>query len=127
MQRVFGEKTTHFPGSTGPHRSHVSLPESQALFLDGDPAIPCTRAFIAKEWAHIHGETDGSSHLVLSDADAATAIKAGWAERHLLAGQKVPTGLVMVYAPRNNEEIDIVIEILKASYKYARGDLAPEK
>lgn len=126
IKRVFSEQNTNFPGSTGPHRSLVSLPDSQALFLDGDPSVPCARAFIGKEWAHIHGASDGSAHVGLSEADAATAIKAGWAERHLLAGKNgLVAGLVMIYAPRNDEEINVVLEILQAAYKFARGDLKP--
>lgn len=130
VDRVFQGTDALFPGSTGPHRSLVSLPDSLALYLDGDASIPCARPFIGKEWAHVHGVTDGSLHLGLSEADASAVIAAGWGERHLLAGKtfgsmNVPAGLVMVYGPRNEEEIEIVIEILKASYNWARGDVSP--
>ncbi|KAI2604562.1 uncharacterized protein GGS25DRAFT_508832 [Hypoxylon fragiforme] len=60
------------------------------------------------EFAHVHGE--GSAHVTLSPGDAATAIRAGWAERHQMSGvggpklAMVPWGYVMVYAPREGEE-----------------------
>lgn len=130
VARVFSADL--FPGSTGPHRSLVSLPDSLAMFLDGNPAIPCTHAVIGKEWAHVHGAKDGSLHVGLSEADAATVINANWGERHLLAGKntgrmQVPEGLVMVYAPRDESDIEIIVRILKASYNYTRGDVEPLK
>lgn len=129
-KRIIAGCAELFPGTTGPHRSLVSLPDSLALFLDGDASIPCARPFIGKEFAHVHGVSDGSLHVGLSEADAQTVIKAGWGERHLLAGKQagkmnVPAGLVMVYGPRNEQEIETVVDILRASYKWARGDIPP--
>ena len=61
-------------------------------------------------------------HVALSLRDAHTVIEAGWAEPHLLAGKSfVPLGLVMVYAPRNHNEIDVVLKILLASFEFAKS------
>ena len=118
-----------FEGANGPNRSMVSLPDSLALFMNDD--CPCKNAFIGREWAHVHGESDGSLHLNLAEADAATIIRKGWGERHLMAGKKMsekltlPNGLVMIYAPRDSVEIKEVIKIMTASYHFARGDYIP--
>ncbi len=100
----------------------------QALFMKrGSPLVP-ENSLIQNEFAHVHGEKDGSLHLRLSDADAKTLLESGWGELHLLAGMfisslnmNLPLGVVMVYAPRNMEEVAIVLSVVKASYDFARG------
>jgi hypothetical protein len=66
------------------------------------------------EVAHMHG-SDGSLHLTLHPEDAATVINRGWGERHPLAGRTVPRGFMMVYAPRGEEELEIVMNIIRAA------------
>lgn len=96
-----------------------------------------------REIAHIHtkyypegskhqGGGQGSIHLCLSLRDAATVLGAHWGERHPKAGQIVnkkwakdvtlPRGLVLIYAPRNEKEVDAVLSILQASYDYASSE-----
>ena len=97
-----------------------------------------------REFAHIHTKYDpeytdknqgggqGSIHLCLSLKDAATVLEARWGERHLNAGEvfnkkwapdlTLPRGLVLVYAPRNEKEVDTVLKILEASYAYASSE-----
>jgi phospholipase/carboxylesterase len=127
LARVFGDGRDAFHGSSGPHRSVVSLPDTLAHHMCAGE--PCPNAMVpeSREWAHVHeeGGGTGSWHAVLSEADAAAALHAGWAERHLMAGReykgkKLPEGLVMLYAPRDDAEIDIVLRIVQASYDFAR-------
>lgn len=62
------------------------------------------------EFAHIH-HSDNSQHVVLAPLDAAEAIEKGWAVRFPLAGGggvAGQEGRVMVYAPRDEAEIDVV-------------------
>ncbi|KAL7625950.1 hypothetical protein AAE478_002719 [Parahypoxylon ruwenzoriense] len=70
------------------------------------------------EFAHVHGE--GSTHLVLSLADAAAAIEAGWAERHRMSGvgTLMPWGFVMIYAPRDEGELRVWREFVVSSARY---------
>ncbi|OTB05130.1 hypothetical protein M426DRAFT_320186 [Hypoxylon sp. CI-4A] len=85
------------------------------------------------EWAHVHGE--GSAHVTLSPVDAAAAIEAGWAERHPLSGvgggyAMVPWGYVMLYAPRNEDEYAVWVELVLAAARYvafagAERDVVP--
>ncbi|OTA62067.1 hypothetical protein K449DRAFT_395427 [Hypoxylon sp. EC38] len=74
------------------------------------------------EFAHPHGE--GSTHMVLSLVDAAAAIENGWAERHRMSGvgPLMPWGFVMIYAPRDDEELNMWKEFMVASARYALGD-----
>lgn len=56
---------------------------------------------------------------------------AQWGERHAFDGSRIvrhiapvllPMTYVMVYAPRNREEIDIVCEMLRGSIAYMTGE-----
>ena len=73
------------------------------------------------EIAHIH-PSDHSMHMILSATDAAAAMQMGWAQRHGLAGLAVglPDTYVMVYAPRNEQDLRVVEELLKAAIAYAQ-------
>ena len=74
------------------------------------------------EIVHLH-TTEASMHLTLHPSDAALVISRGWGERHPLAGRGpwVPKGFMMVYAPRNVEEVDVATDIIKASGWWVGG------
>lgn len=103
--------------------SKVRAPGARALFLcpevDGGPA----EAFLVdREFAHLHALPDSSLHMVLPGPLAAQAVEAGWAEFHPAAdtGTGPPTA-VLIYAPRDAAEIDVVLGLLQRSYENARG------
>lgn len=117
--RLFSE----FPGTEGPKRSLVSLPDSLALTVAAGAPFVERNSLIGPEFAHLHGSRDGSLHIRLTDADARELLVKGWGELHLMAGPRgLPTGLVMVYAPRDEEEVSIIMSIITASYKFVRGE-----
>ncbi len=67
------------------------------------------------EIGHVH-HSDGSLHLVLPLADAAVVIGAGWGERHPLAGLpglSLPLGYLLVYAPRDLDEVRVVRRLVE--------------
>jgi Family of unknown function (DUF5519) len=77
------------------------------------------------EVCHAH-PSDGSLHLTLHPADVAMVVRAGWGERHPLASggwlrRFVPVGFTMVYAPRNESEVEVVMKIIKASVWWIGG------
>ncbi|KAI9699124.1 MAG: hypothetical protein M1836_003313 [Candelina mexicana] len=79
------------------------------------------------EICHTH-PSDGSLHMTLHLADAQIVLKRGWGERHPLAKggwltRFVPTSFVMVYAPRNEEELIVVMEIIRASAWWVSGQV----
>lgn len=101
-------------------RSYVSMPDSKALHLPPQYAKGPAQAFFAgTEFAHLHGPSDGSLHLVLSAKDAEEVLAKGWGERHPLAQRMARPGLVMVFGPRDTAELEIVWEIILRSYANA--------
>ncbi|GAA4915070.1 luciferase family protein [Streptomyces coeruleoprunus] len=109
-----------------PGRSHVSLPQSQALHLDPALATGPDDAYLAgTEFAHLHGVGDGSLHVMLPPQLATEVIAKGWAEHHPLVGRGyLPGTAVMLYSPRDDDELDVVWRLVLRSHAYARGDAA---
>jgi hypothetical protein len=73
-------------------------------------------------------------HLTLHPADVRTVLEKGWGERHPLAwddggeewcwwrwAKSVPPGFVMIYAPRDERELEIVMDIIRASVWWVGG------
>lgn len=123
--------------SKNPHliKINESLLErhSPAIFLaDNVPQSDIARG-INSEIAHIHCTGEFSVHVTLSPADCKKVIDAGWAQRHPLSGSpllKPASGsgkpflsseYVFIYAPRNDEEVGVVMKIIVASIKYMTG------
>ena len=87
-------------------------------------SIPITRT-CGGEICHAH-PSDGSMHLTLHPADAKLMLENGWGERHPLARggwcrRFVPKEFVLIYAPRNEAEVDIVMRIVAASIWWVSG------
>ena len=73
-----------------------------------------------REVFHSHCEAEGSSHAILSAADAKLVIDKGWGERHGVSGKGlgVPLGYIMIFAPRTKEELETVRMIARAATRY---------
>ncbi|EPQ60210.1 hypothetical protein GLOTRDRAFT_134934 [Gloeophyllum trabeum ATCC 11539] len=100
-------------------KSQTEGGSTDAIYVKPDLLNRSSDSSILKlEVAHAHPQ-DASLHLLLSPADAAEVIKAEWGERFPLS--YVPDGWIMVYAPRDDEELEIVEKIVRASVKYATG------
>jgi hypothetical protein len=106
--------------------SIISVPGARALWLDeGGPAGPEDAFLIGREFAHFHPSPDQSLHLSLPPELAEQAIAAGWAEPHPMSRLGViPMTIVMVYAPRDQQELEVVHSLLLASYRFAQGEAA---
>jgi phospholipase/carboxylesterase len=97
--------------------SHVSVPGARAFHLPGcgDPAP--AGFMLEREFAHVHPAYDGSLHMALPPAIVDKVIENGWAERHPLAGRHgLPNNIVMVYGPRDDAELEIVVALVRASH-----------
>lgn len=70
------------------------------------------------EIAHAH-PADNSLHVWMSEVDARTVIEAGWGQRFPLTF--VDKGWIMVYAPRDDEEMEVVERIVKAGVGFIAG------
>ena len=107
--------------------SGISVPGSRALILrDGVPGNQAA-FMIGREFAHIHPKPDnGSMHLVLPEYDVVEVKRTGWGEDHYLVAQgQWPVGLVMIFSPRNHDELDTVKLIVGRSYEFATKSQAP--
>ena len=107
--------------------SGISVPGACALLLaDGLDDGPADAFLVGREFCHGHAQGDHSLHLALPPALALEAEQAGWVEPHFLARQdRLPRTIVMLYAPRNADEVAVATGLVRASLDFARGDLAP--
>jgi len=119
-RRLLEERLAQLPGVVW-RPSMISVPGARALTLPADDAQGPPGAFmIGTEFAHLHPAPDHSLHLVLPPDVASHVIEAGWAEQHPVARRGLITsGAVMVYAPRDEEEAELVAQIVTAAFEYA--------
>jgi uncharacterized RmlC-like cupin family protein len=103
--------------------SAISVPGARALWLDESlPPGPPEAFLIGREFAHLHPGRDQSLHAMLPPDLAADAVRAGWAEPHPVARRGLlPANAVMLYAPRDDDELDVVASLIEAAYGYASG------
>lgn len=102
--------------------SAISVEGARALTLADEAATGPVEAFlVGTEFAHAHAQGDFSLHATLPVPLAAEAERAGWAEPHFFVhtGQ-APATVVMLYAPRDDDERGVVLQLVRASYDFAR-------
>lgn len=104
--------------------SAVSVPGARALWLAPPAARGPHQAFlVGTEFAHLHPAPDWSLHAALPPALAQEAVASGWAEEHPMARLGVvPSNVVMLYAPRDQDEARVVLELVRAGHAFARGE-----
>jgi hypothetical protein len=102
--------------------SGISVPGARALTLaEGEPTGPPEAFLIDREFAHLHPHPDHSLHAMLPQDRAGEAIEAGWAEPHPVALRGlIPPTAVMLYAPRDDAELDVIERLIQASHAFAR-------
>ena len=103
--------------------SGISVPGARALVMH--EGVECNhQAFmVGREFAHIHPHPDnGSMHVKLPADEAQHVVDTGWGEDHYLVTQgHYPKGLIMVFSPRDDAELEEVKKIVTKSYNYATG------
>jgi catechol 2,3-dioxygenase-like lactoylglutathione lyase family enzyme len=122
IRRRLAERVFALPGvSEGPTR--ISVPGARALLLDRATAAgPAEAFFVDGEFAHLHPGQDHSLHVCLPANLATAACEAGWAEPHtLVASGALPRTHVMVYAPRDKDELEVVGSLVEAAHRFATG------
>ncbi len=105
--------------------SAISVPGAIAMCMEeGHSCDSCNAFMIGTEFAHFHPHPDHSMHLGLSKEDAARIIDKGWGEWHpLIKRGFLPPNIIMMYAPRTQEELEVAKFILGLSYAYAKGEM----
>jgi hypothetical protein len=103
--------------------SDIGPMSARGLSLEAESAGGPVDAFLTgREFTHLHGDGSGSLHLTLPPQVAAKAIPAGWAIRHPFAGESfLPETAVMVFGPRDESELKLVLGLVQHSYLFARG------
>ena len=104
----------------------VAHPAERAIWLSDDVSVATEDAFLGnREIGHFH-PWDGSLHIVLPPELAEAAVAAGWAEVHpvALAGL-APTNRVMLFGPRDEDEVDVLFGLVAAAVRYAGGRGVP--
>jgi Family of unknown function (DUF5519) len=105
--------------------SAISVPGAQALWLS-EEVVTAARpeAFlIGREFAHVHPPYDGSMHMMLPPEAVDEVLTKGWGEPHPMARRGlIPPTAVMVYAPRDAAEVEAILQVLAASYRFACGE-----
>lgn len=124
MHRKFKESAFDFP-FVERRPSIISVPGAEALWLPHDHAHGCRESFmLGNEFAHVHPAYDGSMHLMLPVECTRELFAKGWGEPHpMVAAGMIPETAVMVFAPRDEAEIETALEILATSYDFALGKL----
>ncbi len=104
----------------------ISVPGARALWLDEDMPLAHPEVIArGREFAHIH--PDGSLHLSLPPERAREAVDKGWAEPHPIASYIGIDGMVMLYTPLDEEELDVVFQLIVESYNFVTGSsIQPE-
>jgi phospholipase/carboxylesterase len=75
------------------------------------------------EFAHQHRVVDGSMHMLLPSEFSAIALERGWGVIHPIDDEisGETSTYVMIYGPRNRDELKTVWIIAQISYYQARG------
>jgi hypothetical protein len=102
--------------------SGISVPGARALVLaPSEPAGPPEAFLIDREFAHLHPDPDHNPHAMLPTETVNEAVAAGWAEPHPVALRGlIPPTAVMLYAPRDEAELDVIERLVRASHAFAR-------
>ena len=107
--------------------SRISVPGARALVMAQDEAGGPPEAFLVdREFAHLHPAPDHSLHAMLPTETVGAAVSAGWAEPHPVALRGlIPPNAVMLYAPRDEAELDVIEGLVRASPAFARSKARP--
>lgn len=106
--------------------TRISLPGAIGFQLEDGLDLARPEAIVGgREFAHVH--PDGSLHASLRPETARAAVKAGWAVAHPWADQRAGwEGFVMIYTPHSEEELDVVVQLVRHSYAYVTGRSLPD-
>jgi Family of unknown function (DUF5519) len=102
--------------------SFVSVPGSRAFHLVPRVARGPLDAFQAgTEFAHLHPPYDSSLHVCLPPRLGPAVLEKGWGVAH------PQSGALLVYGPRDDNELEVAWSLLHASYQYALGPAEPSR
>lgn len=94
--------------------SRTSLSGARALTVSTDVPVTNQEAImVGREFAHIHPQPRGGSmHMRLPVDQVTEVVEKGWGELHPLALNSSIPNLLLVYAPRNDEDLAVIKTII---------------
>ena len=123
------ERAVTLPGVVeGPDRVSTPLGTRAFLLEPGHAGGPPQAFLIGNEFAHLHPDHDGSMHLTLPRNTSDEIVARGWGEVHIDTGfiRRGAPIFVMVYGPRDEDELEVMWSIFRLSYEFARGGNEPD-
>ena len=104
--------------------SRASLPGARALVVAPDLPLNSNAVIVDREFGHIHAPPNGggSLHIRLPQKAAQAAVGSGWGEYHPFALDGTMPDLIMVYAPRNEHDLEYVQSIIEAAVAFATSE-----
>jgi len=122
LSQMLLDRVAQFPGVTLA-ATRVSLPGAVGFQLDGNMPLAHPEVIVGgREFAHLH--PDGSLHASLDPDLAKEAVRTGWAIAHPWSLQRVGwEGFVMIYTPKTERELDVVIGLVEQSYTFVTGQI----
>jgi phospholipase/carboxylesterase len=124
LQEALFDRVAALPGVHAAP-SLISVPGARAFTLPG--ADGPAGAFLVpqgREFAHLHPAYDGSLHLALPPEQAADLVAHGWGVPHPWAGTRLAAGFVMLFGPRTEEELEVVLGVVTTAHTNASGSRA---
>ncbi len=119
VQEALFERARGLPGVIVAD-SCVSVPGARAFHLEAAMARGPAEAFQCRtEFAHLHPPHDGSLHLTLPAGAYDEVRRKGWGEPHPISGT------MMLFGPRDADELEVAWRVLLLSYRFAHGELGP--
>ncbi|KAM9884041.1 hypothetical protein VDGL01_01846 [Verticillium dahliae] len=121
LRRTLEHLAARRPGRFGTARSCLEK-HGLGLFARHPVNVTCNG-----EVCHVH-DSDHSLHMTLHPDDIAEVLRKGWGQRHPLArkgwfgAMPVPEEFLMVYAPRDDQELQIVCRIIEAAIWYVTAE-----
>ena len=125
LQERLYERARALPGVSLPGvlegSNWVSTPGSRVFLLEPEYAEGPSEAFLSGgEFAHLH--PDGSLHLTLPRELGDEVVVQGWGEVHIDTGTWRGSPIfMMIYAPRDEDELESVWSVFRMSYEFALG------
>jgi phospholipase/carboxylesterase len=102
----------------------VAHPDERGIWLRDDLRQGPADAFVGqREIGHFH-PWDHSLHIALPPELVEPAVQAGWAEVHPVArAGMAPKNMVMLYGPRDESEVDVLLQLIKAAIRRAHAGM----
>ena len=101
--------------------TYIGEQGTTAFLLKPDMVKGTRDSFLLQnEFGHIHSSPDFSLHAAIPDFYVPIVHENGWGESHPMAKKGIIPGTnMMLYSPRNGEELSVLNELLEISWAFA--------